>query len=799
MAKRRQSQASKSEEFERIFVHPPIQFGDGNPYDSPAVDFTPNPLHQDIAETASIADKGKNKNAGTVDRLHGSNPMESYRHQNDAIKKLDKHLNDATGQFRGIVVIPTGGGKTRVAVDWLLRQVLDKKRKILWIAHREELLVQAWNAFCEQAYPEVLPNREHFQIRRVSGSSDQPIRIEKTDDVVIASVQSMRGPALQKVREWLKGTRPFLVIDEAHHAPARTYRQIIDKVCKDLNADLLGLTATPFRTLESEKGAIAGIFGEKPIYSIGLNTLIDEEILARPSFFSPKTNFSFKNELPEVWQQLVAGEFNLEALDEKWARQIGENATRNKAIVDHYCAYREKYGPTLVFALNVPNAIALNKLFKDRKVKSAVVVGDVRDRTGRHNISPKERSDSLDRFKKGELDVLVNVNVFTEGTDLPKVQTVFLTRPTTSKTLVMQMVGRALRGKKAGGTKEAFIVSFIDEWEDKIEWANAEQLFIDANADFQDKAPESRQNITRLVSIALLEKMAALLDASLPGNKHLQDLPFLKRVPAGLYSFSLLDPDTGADRDRTVLVYEGNLAAFEGFTSGLPSLLKKNASGKKDSLTAAELADLENQVRKQYFGNADPFPPVRSPELQDMIQHTNVYGHAPKLVRFQERDKFDVDAVARTLFEQGLGGQRKVDHLNREWAENSAGWQSFFGISGLDQFLREVNYANTRLERASLSSTVRSIRHETRNIERMSLAEVRDQFPQKYNEMSTAVGAKHRNAAGEYVCANCRSKSHDRHRFEMDHAFPFGEGGLTRLDNLQLLCVTCNVRKGAKV
>lgn len=791
MAKRRQS---SSEGDLGTFQ---IQFGDGAISEGPAIDFTPNQLHQDIAETLPISGKGKNKNAGIVHRLHGSNPRESYKHQKDAVKNLDKHLHDAKGQFRGIVVIPTGGGKTRVAVDWLMRKVLDEKRKILWIAHREELLVQAWNAFSEQAYTRVLPNREQFQIRRVAGSFDQPIRIEKSDDVVIASVQSLRGTALKKVQAWLKGSpRPFLVIDEAHHAPAPTYRQIISALCKDMNADLLGLTATPFRTIESEKGAIAKIFGERPIYSVGLSELIDDEILARPTFISPKTNFNFKDVIPDdVWEKVVKNQFNLDVLDDEWAKKIGKNAERNRAIVDHYCDNSKKYGKTLVFALNVPNAIALNERFRSRGIRSEYVLGDERDRTGRHNVSRDTRTQKLQQFKDGEIEVLINVNVFTEGTDLPKVQTVFLTRPTTSTTLVMQMVGRALRGKKAGGTKEAFIVSFIDEWEQKIEWASAGQLFYDANTDFQDKTPESKQRVTRLISIALLEKLAAVFDASLPENTYLQDYPFLERVPIGLFSFSLLDPHTGADRDRTILVYKANHAAFEEFRNGLPSLLKRQQSNENDSLSASEL----EEVRQQYFANADTFPKVSIIELQDLIQHTKVYGHVPEIVLFEERDQFDIDAVAKTLFDQGLGGQRKLDHLQKAWEQGSAGWQRFFGIEGFSQFLREVNYAMTRHETKLTAISQPNVRPEEIGFDKMKMHDLKEQRPDLYAELRKKVDATHRHADGTYECAGCGRKSKDRAKFEMDHQHPFGEGGPTNLKNLQLLCVKCNVTKGPKV
>ena len=71
---------------------------------------------------------------------------------------------------------------------------------------------------------------------------------------------------------------------------------------------------------------------------------------------------------------------------------------------------------------------------------------------------------NIELYRSGEIKVLVNVNILTEGVDLPMTKTVFLTRPTVSTILMTQMVGRALRGTKAGGTADAYIVSFVDNW-----------------------------------------------------------------------------------------------------------------------------------------------------------------------------------------------------------------------------------------------------------------------------------------------------------------------------------------------
>ena len=84
--------------------------------------------------------------------------------------------------------------------------------------------------------------------------------------------------------------------------------------------------------------------------------------------------------------------------------------------------------------------------------------------------------DVLEKFKNDELQVLINIRMLTEGTDVPNAHTVFLTRQTTSDILLTQMVGRALRGPKFGGTKIAHIVSFVDNWEYDINWAEWNEL-----------------------------------------------------------------------------------------------------------------------------------------------------------------------------------------------------------------------------------------------------------------------------------------------------------------------------------
>ena len=111
----------------------------------------------------------------------------------------------------------------------------------------------------------------------------------------------------------------------------------------------------------------------------------------------------------------------------------------------------------LSFALS-----GLFQLFNHAGIPADFIVSSVKDMTLGVTISREENERKIEDYRNGKLKVLVNVNILTEGVDLPQTKTVFLARPTVSTILMTQMIGRALRGQAAGGTSEAYIVSFID-------------------------------------------------------------------------------------------------------------------------------------------------------------------------------------------------------------------------------------------------------------------------------------------------------------------------------------------------
>jgi len=536
--------------------------------------------------------------SGQIQVNAGENPRELYAHQNEAIKALDQKNKSP---FEGLLVLPTGGGKTLTAVHWLLRNFIDKRNKVLWIAHRHELLDQAFETLKFSAYPSLLNDVEKFRYRVISGhpKHDRPVNIQSTDDIIIASKDSLNAGLNYLLDNWVGHSDAILlVVDEAHHATAKTYRKLINEIKQNFKDRgkangfrMLGLTATPFRSDKGEQGLLKKVFPDDIIFSEHLRTLITRGILAEPVFENLETELDFYRELTDKDIKAIK---DFDKLPKKIAERIAMSNVRNKRIVDHYVENRDRFKPLLVFAVDVQHAIELNGLFQKRGINSDFVAAKISDAITGATISVKENSEKIKRFRRGELEVLINVEMLTEGTDLPNVQTVFLTRPTTSAILMTQMIGRALRGQTAGGTEKAYVVSFIDNWEDKINWVNPEKLTDIEGTEFIDKDIETMKKIARLISIEKIEEFARMMDDSIDTTV-LEKLDFLKRVPVGIYRFSILEPSESgepASRNYDVLLYNDTEEAYDSFVNDLEAVFKYVDIEDREVLTDGELKDL---------------------------------------------------------------------------------------------------------------------------------------------------------------------------------------------------------------
>jgi len=398
-------------------------------------------------------------------------------------RKLLEVLREPSG--RAIVTLPTGAGKTRVAVDSLRDSLSALWREgsegegnaALWLAHTEELCEQAYACFREvwQASPNVCP----LILFRFWGDYTNDLvehretlaNIERRPTVLISTPQRLvnligaRSEASDSVLRMLKRWTRVLLVDEAHRAAAPSYRKILQEFRGGERAPaLVGLTATPFRAEYSQADPSAGtrelrdLFHRiiEPSDTLGENPrarLEADGFLARPVWSEIKTATLLM--APTVSDVENITDEDIEKID--YALKIrADNPTRRLQVLEHVtgiCA--EQSAQVIYFGPSVVDAECMAFMLKQRGFPAACVSGSTRDVTRRKIISD---------FKDGRVRVLCNCEVLTTGFDAPRVTHVVMARPTVSQVLYEQMIGRGLRGPRFGGTETCDIIDLEDKY-----------------------------------------------------------------------------------------------------------------------------------------------------------------------------------------------------------------------------------------------------------------------------------------------------------------------------------------------
>ena len=741
---------------------------------------------------------------GEIVAKSGTNTRVPYEHQKAAMTALD--TINYSDSYSTLVVLPTGGGKTYTASLWLLKNAIDKKKKILWIAHRQTLLEQAAESFKSYAYHEAIPHISSFNFRIISGASchDRTRDIRPDDDLIIASKDSL-GRNLECLDVWLRGEEEiFLVVDEAHHSTAKTYRRVINYVkSKVKNLKLIGLTATPFRTAEDEQGLLSKIYtdGVKNgtcvhddigiTYKINLKELISRQILSTPIFESHYTDEEYGSSLGLAALESIQ---HLDILPDDIASKIADSAPRNKLIVETYAANQKMYGQTILFAVSIDHAIALCALFKKAGIKADYIVSDIKDAATGITIR-EDNEKKLEEYRNGKLHVLINVNILTEGVDLPQTKTVFLARPTVSSILMTQMVGRALRGTKAGGTSEAYIVSFIDRWSDKIAWVNPESLFEGSN-DFGNDDPKSRsERIVRMIAISKIEEFASLLDDSIDTTS-LEKVDFEKRIPVGMYAYKYLE-DGGVDHSYQVMVYDSTLDAYKKLMEELP-LLFDSFGITEEYLTQVQLDEMEEICRQTYFCG-EMIPPYERNDVLSILKYYAQQEAAPSFYTFEDidRNKIDVGKIARHIWDEGMTPKDKAEYINSLWdSKDDNLLRLFFGRK--IYFIRQLDLEITKLSYGEDLFEDNNIKYGTKALEDLPLHEIGKVNPEMEKKLRDTAFEKSKDPDGNYCCVMCGKKHKTRLFFQVDHITAMNKGGKSVSENLQILCRSCNAKKSDK-
>lgn len=376
-------------------------------------------------------------------------PLVEYQLQ--SVAKLADWLA-AQGPQGGVLCLPTGAGKTRVAVTFVLQKALPRRR-VLWLTHRHELVNQTIAAFAENSANAPSP----FTVSRFEAGARKH---DEATDIVVASIPTLahrREGRRRNLQKLLRVHRSFdlVILDECHHGVARTWKKLI-KHFRDKKCRILGLSATPTRTSEREVPEFWKLFDDI-IHEEAPLKLIQRGVLAKPIAVPVATHFRFAADDAERrhfqrFQDLPASLVN----------RIANHGKRNDLIVERFLSDRAQWGQTLLFAANVEHARELTAKLRKAGARADYLVSGA-------ELTPDRRRTVVQTFRDKKIEVLVNVGLFTEGTDLPAVESVFIARPTRSHILFRQMVGRGMRGLLFGGTRNVFVVPFFDHLENLID------------------------------------------------------------------------------------------------------------------------------------------------------------------------------------------------------------------------------------------------------------------------------------------------------------------------------------------
>ena len=394
---------------------------------------------------------------------------ELHKYQKIIVRKVRDMLCKTSvdgAERRGMISMPTGSGKTRVAVQAVVEAMCHDGLVggILWVADRDELCEQAVEAW-RQVWTSIGAEMARLRISRMWAGQPRP-QPTSTLHVIVATIQTLNAKLSAASGEYqFLADCKLVVFDEAHRSIAPTVTSVMREIGltrwkRSGEPFLLGLTATPYRGHDAEETARlvhrygsnrldAGAFASDDPQEV-IRELQQMRVLARAD-----------HETIDGGVYSLDGEEKKQAASTPWLPRsvedrIARDPTRTERIIDAYETHVEPDWPTLIFATSVEHAQTVAALLNIRGVRSRAVSA---------TTEPATRRRVVEDFRRGEIRALVNYGVFREGFDAPKTRAIIVARPVYSPNLYFQMIGRGLRGVKNGGNDRCLILNVKDNIE----------------------------------------------------------------------------------------------------------------------------------------------------------------------------------------------------------------------------------------------------------------------------------------------------------------------------------------------
>ena len=343
---------------------------------------------------------------------------------------------------RGMVSMPTGSGKTRVAVQAIVEAMREDgfQGGVLWVADRSELCEQAVEAW-RQVWSSIGTHEARLRISRMWQGQQKPLPTSELH-VVVATIQTLNA-RLSSTRDDYDFLKDFslIVFDEAHRSVASTFTSVMDEIglTRRQGVDeplLLGLTATPYRGYNEEEtrwlanryggnrldvGAFENEDAQDVVQQLQAARVLaqaDHEVIEGESILLE--NFLEGSPESDDWQRELDKWLALPWLPQSVEDRIARSAERTKRIIEAYRTHIDPDWPVLIFATSVEHAQTVAALLNRIGIRSRAISGETESATRRRVV---------EEFRRGKTKALVNYGVFREGFDAPKTRAIIVARP----------------------------------------------------------------------------------------------------------------------------------------------------------------------------------------------------------------------------------------------------------------------------------------------------------------------------------------------------------------------------------
>ena len=354
--------------------------------------------------------------------------------QIEALYNLKKTRKE--GNKKGLVVAATGIGKTYLAA--FDSQNFDR---VLFIAHIEEILYQAYESFKNVRTDKIIPIKESYVIdsqydllnvadfQETFDYNEYDInmgfftgnRKDIKKDIIFASVQTLGKSQYLNESYFDKDYFDYIVVDEFHHAVTKNYQNILDYFEPKF---LLGLTATPYRLDNKD---VFSICDNNLVYEVDLNSAINKGWLVTFRYYG-----IYDDSINYDGLKIRSGIYDEMELEK--ALSINKRAD---LVLKHYKRYNSKMA--IGFCTSKNHASYMSKYFNERGINSVAVYSGPTDDYG------EERKEAIKKLKSGKIKIIFCVDMFNEGVDIKDIDLVMFLRPTESQTIFLQQLGRGLR------------------------------------------------------------------------------------------------------------------------------------------------------------------------------------------------------------------------------------------------------------------------------------------------------------------------------------------------------------------